>query len=73
LASAFPLVSSFDEQFGRFLRAKRGERTLQEFAKEIGLTKSSVHKLENAQVSARLQTIERICKRLKCKIRDIFP
>lgn len=65
-------MATFDEQLGNFLRKKRGEQTLEAFGRRIGLKKSSVYKLENALVSARLCTIEQICKRLRCKIADIF-
>ena len=66
------MPKSYDEQLGAFLRERRGDRTLAEFGRIIGLTKASVHKLENAKVSARLQTVEQICRRLRCGMSEIF-
>jgi DNA-binding Xre family transcriptional regulator len=65
-------VPTFDQKLANFLRKRRGELTLERFGRIIGLSKVSVHKLENAKVSARLKTVEQICKRLRCNVSDIF-
>jgi DNA-binding XRE family transcriptional regulator len=66
-------VESFDRQLGKFLKKRRGDTSYETFGRLLGLRKSTVFKLENAQTTARLKTIQQICIRLKCRLRDIFP
>ena len=62
-----------NEQFGRFLRQKRGEATYAQFARRLGVSPSSLYRLENGEQSITLQRLEQILGRLKCQIRDVFP
>lgn len=42
------------------------------FAKKLGITQSSLFRLENCQQSATLKTLQQICDRLNCKLTDVF-
>jgi DNA-binding Xre family transcriptional regulator len=66
-------VVKYEKQLASFLRKRRGEMSLAQFGRVLGLTKGAVHNLEAASVSARLCTLQQICIRLKCKLTDIFP
>jgi len=59
-------------QLGRFLRQKRGEQTYAEFARKLGITPSGLFRLEHAQSSITLRSLQQIMARLKCKPSDAF-
>jgi transcriptional regulator with XRE-family HTH domain len=65
--------SRFDKQLATFLRKKQGDATYAQFARKLGISASSLHRLQNLEQSATLQRVERILARLKCRLRDVFP
>ena len=64
---------TLDHQLATFLRRKRGETPFAAFAKKLGITPSSLFRLENCQQSITLKTLQQIMDRLKCSWSDIFP
>jgi transcriptional regulator with XRE-family HTH domain len=64
---------SLDNQLAVFLRKRRGEITYAAFARKLGITPSSLFRLENRQQSTTLKTLQQIMDRLKCSWADIFP
>lgn len=67
------MAKSFERQFARFLRKQRGARTYPEFARKLGVSASTLHRLENAEQSITLGKLEDILHRLKARMRDVFP
>jgi transcriptional regulator with XRE-family HTH domain len=63
---------SLDKQFGRFLRDKRGEASYAVFARKLGISASTLYRLENAEQSVTLGKLEDILARLKVEARDVF-
>lgn len=63
---------SLDKQFGRFLRDKRGEASYAVFARKLGISASTLHRLENAEQSVTLGKLEDILERLKIEAQDVF-
>jgi transcriptional regulator with XRE-family HTH domain len=63
---------SLDKQFGRFLRQQRGNESYAVFAKRLGISASTLFRLENAEQSVTLGKLEEILKRLKMNVRDVF-
>jgi transcriptional regulator with XRE-family HTH domain len=63
---------SLDNQLAIFLRKRRGEITYAAFARKLGITPSSLFRLENRQQSITLKTLQQIMDRLKCSWSDIF-
>ena len=63
---------SLDQQFARFLRRKRGERPCAQFARKLGISASTLHRLENGQQGTTLQRFQQILGRLKCLVREDF-
>ena len=57
----------------QFLRKRRGARTLDEFARELGISKSMLHRYETAEQSISLRGLGNIMMRLGCGLGDIFP
>ena len=63
---------SLDKQFGRFLRQQRGQTSYAVFAKQLGVSASTLYRLENAEQSVTLGKMEDVLKRLKAGVRDVF-
>jgi transcriptional regulator with XRE-family HTH domain len=51
-----------------FLRKKRGKLTYARFAKKVGLSDSTLHRLEMAEQNVTLKTLEHLSQRLKCSV-----
>jgi len=60
------------KQLGQYLRKRRGEMTLPAFARKIGISSSSLHRMEMGEQNVTLKTLERLLKRLKCSASDVF-
>ena len=63
---------SLDKQFGRFLRKRRGEASYAVFARQLGISASTLYRLENAEQSVTLGKLEDMLKRLKAEAGDVF-
>ena len=60
------------KQLGKFLRAQRGEDTLARYAKKLGISDSTLQRLEIGEQNITVDTLEQILDRLKCSISDVF-
>jgi transcriptional regulator with XRE-family HTH domain len=65
-------VGTLAKRLAARIRALRGERTLVVFARRLGISKSSLARLETGDQNVSLRTLERLCVRLKCDIDDLF-
>lgn len=63
---------TLDNQLAVFLRKRRGQITYAAFARKLGITPSSLFRLENCQQSITLKTLQQIMERLKISWPDIF-
>ena len=63
---------NLDKQVAKFIRKSRGEKTYQAFGAKVGVTPSTVYRLENCQQSATLRSLGRILGRLGCSIWDVL-
>ena len=59
-------------RLGENLRARRGDMTQLAFAKKLGISKSSLNRIEIGEQNVTLETLEVLCRRLKCEIDDLF-
>ena len=73
MGHALPVARRWAHQLGAFLRGKRGALTYAPFARKMGLSDSTLHRLEMGQQNVTLKTLEHIRNRLPCSIADIFP
>ena len=64
---------SLDKQFGRFLRQRRGEASYAVFARQLGISASTLYRLETGEQSITLGKLEDLLRKLKVTIRDVFP
>jgi DNA-binding Xre family transcriptional regulator len=46
--------------------------TLPAFARKLGISSSSLHRMEMGEQNVTLTTLERLLKRLKCSVVDVF-
>jgi DNA-binding Xre family transcriptional regulator len=67
------MATSLQQQLSRFLRRKRGQSSYPAFARKLGISSSSLHRMEMGEQNVTLKTLEFLLKRLKCNLRDIFP
>ncbi len=66
------MAASMQKQLGLFLRKRRGEMTLPAYARKLGISSSSLHRMEMGEQNVTLTTLERLLKRLKCNPADVF-
>ena len=65
-------MESLSKQLARRLKALRGDMPQMHFAKKLGISGSSLNRMELGQQNVSLRTLERLCRRLKCRIGDLF-
>jgi DNA-binding Xre family transcriptional regulator len=66
------MAASLQKQLGQYLRKRRGEMTLTAYARKLGISSSSLHRMEMGEQNVTLTTLERLLKRLKCSLTDVF-
>jgi len=62
----------YERQLANFLRKARGDETFRAFAKKLGISASSLQRLEQAEQNVTLRMVRQITSRLDAPIRDIF-
>jgi len=60
------------KQLAEFLKKKRGNQTFQQFARKIGLSDSTLQRIEMAEQNVTIDTLQHIVNRLRCSVSDIF-
>jgi DNA-binding Xre family transcriptional regulator len=60
------------KQLAAFLRKKRGDLTYKQFSRKMGISDSTLHRMEMAEQNVTLKTLQQICDRLKCDVADVF-
>lgn len=61
------------KQLGSFLKNARGDSTFAQFEKRMGISASTLHRIELEQQNVTIDTLEQIMDRLKVSASDIFP
>jgi len=64
---------TLEKQFGRFLRERRGDASYAVFARKLGISASTLYRLETGEQSVTLGKLGDILKKLKAGVRDVFP
>lgn len=60
------MVASLQQRFGRYLRKRRGKLTYEQFARRVGVSKSTLQRLELGQQNFTITTLDRLMRKLKC-------
>ncbi len=66
------MAESLQKQLGRYLRQRRGRLSLPAFARKLGISSSSLQRIEIGEQNVTLKTLELLLKRLKCRWSDVF-
>jgi len=59
-------------RLGKRLRELRGQEPQLQFSRKLGISNSSLNRMEQGEQNVSLKTLEVLCKRLKCDISDLF-
>ena len=68
-----PHMRQYRKRLSKFLKQKRGETTIREFSRRVGLSKTALNNLENQSQNVTIDTLEHLCKVFRCQIQDLFP
>lgn len=60
-------------RLARRLAELRGEIPQLQFARRLGISKSSLNRLEQGDQNVSLRTLETLCRKLRCDVADLFP
>jgi len=66
------VANTLEKQLAAFLKKQRGESTYAAFSRKLGITASSLFRLERCEQSITLSRLQQIMDRLKCSLSDIF-
>ena len=59
-------------RLGKRLRELRGDVPQLQFAKRLGISKSSLNRMELGEQNVSLKTLDTLCRRLKLDVGDLF-
>ena len=65
-------MQTLADKLAKKLRALRGYMPQRTFARKLGVSVATVNRLESCQQNVTLNTIEKLCARLKCRVGDLF-
>mgnify|MGYP001338040263 CR=1 FL=1 len=65
-------MGNLTKQLAKNLKRLRASQTQVEFAKKLGISKSSLNRLEIGEQNISIKTIERICDRLKIPVEKLL-
>jgi transcriptional regulator with XRE-family HTH domain len=60
------------EKLAANLRARRGNRTQDEFARKLGVSRATLSRLESAAQNTTISTLEQISRSLRCDVGELF-
>ena len=60
------------QRLAQEIRRRRGTTTHREFARQLGISKSTLHRIEMGEQNIGLDMLEQLCTRLHCAIGDLF-
>ncbi len=56
-----------------FMKGKRAEKPLREFAARYRLSKDTVARIENEEQNVTIDMLDHMCKAFRCDVADLFP
>jgi transcriptional regulator with XRE-family HTH domain len=64
---------SLDKQLATFLRKERGELSYAQFGKKVGLSHTTLHRIERGEHRLTISKLQTVLDRLKIKLSAVFP
>lgn len=65
-------MDTLANRLGRRLQELRGSEPQLRFAKKLGISKSSLNRMELGEQNVSLKTLDILCRKLKMDITDLF-
>lgn len=65
-------MTTLADKLGRRLRELRGETPQVDFARRLGISKSSLNRMEQGEQNVSLKTLQVMCTKLKCDVGDLL-
>lgn len=62
-----------DRQLAKFLRKARGSLSYADFAKKVGVSYTTLHRIERGEHHITLNKLETILNKLRLSLKDVFP
>jgi transcriptional regulator with XRE-family HTH domain len=66
------MAMSMQKQLGQFLRKRRGNMSYPAFVRKLGVSSSSLHRMEMGEQNVTLKTLEWLLKQLRCSVAEVF-
>lgn len=66
-------MENLAKRLGKRLQELRGQEPQLKFCRKLGISNSSLNRIEQGEQNVSLKTLEQLCKRLKCDVADLFP
>ena len=54
------------------LKRRRGDKSYRDFAQQLGISKTSLYRIEMGEQNVGVDMIEQLCWRLHCKVSDLL-
>lgn len=54
------------------IRALRGDKTQDAFARKLGISQATLARLESGAQNTTIKTLQQICKAMRCDIGELF-
>jgi transcriptional regulator with XRE-family HTH domain len=64
---------NLDRQLATFLKKARGSLSYADFSKKVGVSYTTLHRIERGEHHLTLNKLETILTRLKVRLTDVFP
>jgi len=64
---------NLERQLASFLKKERGNLSYADFAKKVGLSHTTLHRLDRGEHHLTLYKLETVLNKLKVRLRDVFP
>jgi len=64
---------NLDRQLAGFLRKARGSLSYADFSKKVGVSHTTLHRIERGEQHITLDKLETILVRLRVTLKDVFP
>jgi DNA-binding Xre family transcriptional regulator len=72
LAHAAQVRYRLRKELADFLKIRRGNLTFSDFSRKVGISSSTLQRIEMMQQNVSIDTLQQIVNRLRCRMSDIF-
>ncbi len=67
-----PYMGQLRQRLAQELKRRRGEMSYRDFAQQLGISKTSLYRIEMGEQNVGVDMIEQLCWRLHCKVSDLL-